>query len=110
MLTYADNCDSGRSAIRENAICARGIGFSGLPHEKCSDDFLAKPLICLWSTIDSAQVGLARTEALARRARPAPGRGRFAKNACSVATTCAPSPTAAATRLTELDRTSPMAN
>ena len=58
MLTYADSWDSGRCTIRENAICARGIGFSGLPHEKCSDDFLAKPLICLWSTIDSAQVGL----------------------------------------------------
>src|SRR5215469_4561155 len=58
MLTYADICDFGRSPIRENAICARGIGLSGLLHEKCSDDFLAKPLICLWSTIDSAQVGL----------------------------------------------------
>ena len=61
MLTYADICDFGRSPIRENAICARGIGLSGLPHEKCSDDFLAKPLICLWSTIDSAQVGLTFT-------------------------------------------------
>src|SRR6266566_1530587 len=32
-----------------------------------------------------------------------------AKVACSVATTCAPSPTAAATRLTEPERTSPIA-
>src|SRR5262245_21649633 len=37
--------------------------------------------------------------------------GRFcasARNACSVATTCAPSPTAAATRLVEPECTSPM--
>src|SRR5215470_896304 len=33
-----------------------------------------------------------------------------AKKACSAATTCAPSPTAAATRLTEPERTSPIAN
>jgi hypothetical protein len=33
-----------------------------------------------------------------------------ARKACSVATTCAPSPTAAATRLIDPDRTSPMAN
>jgi hypothetical protein len=33
-----------------------------------------------------------------------------ASEACSVATTCAPSPTAAATRFTEPERTSPMAN
>src|SRR5947199_1405817 len=33
-----------------------------------------------------------------------------ARKACSVATICAPSPTAAATRFTEPDRTSPMAN
>src|SRR5258708_3982643 len=33
----------------------------------------------------------------------------FAKNACNAATTCAPSPTAAATRLTEPARTSPIA-
>src|SRR5207247_1167033 len=38
-------------------------------------------------------------------ARPAP-----ARKACNVGTTCAPSPTAAATRFTEPDRTSPMAN
>src|SRR2546428_9754499 len=38
-------------------------------------------------------------------ARPA-----SARKACSVATTCAPSPTAAAPRFTEPDRTSPMAN
>src|SRR5712672_3198746 len=40
---------------------------------------------------------------------PLPWRPAAAKKACSVATTCAPSPTAAATRLTEPDRTSPMA-
>src|SRR6516164_11044600 len=34
----------------------------------------------------------------------------FARKACSSATTCAPSPTAAATRLTEPERTSPIAN
>src|SRR6266852_2732824 len=33
----------------------------------------------------------------------------FARNACNAATTCAPSPTAAATRLTEPWRTSPIA-
>src|SRR5215510_13277158 len=33
-----------------------------------------------------------------------------ARKACSAATTCAPSPTAAATRLTEPERTSPIAN
>src|SRR6516165_5806840 len=33
-----------------------------------------------------------------------------ARKACSSATTCAPSPTAAATRLTEPERTSPIAN
>src|SRR5208282_6557220 len=33
-----------------------------------------------------------------------------ARRACSAATTCAPSPTAAATRLTEPERTSPIAN
>src|SRR6266436_9011803 len=33
-----------------------------------------------------------------------------ARKACSAATTCAPSPTAAATRLTDPERTSPMAN
>src|SRR6516162_11186758 len=33
-----------------------------------------------------------------------------ARKACSSATTCAPSPTAAATRLTDPERTSPMAN
>src|SRR6516225_10092615 len=35
---------------------------------------------------------------------------RSARKACSAATTCAPSPTAAATRLTEPERTSPIAN
>src|SRR6516225_2493993 len=35
---------------------------------------------------------------------------RSAKKACSAAMTCAPSPTAAATRLTEPERTSPIAN
>src|ERR1700746_2145894 len=34
---------------------------------------------------------------------------RSARKACSAATTCAPSPTAAATRLTEPERTSPIA-
>src|ERR1700756_891660 len=34
----------------------------------------------------------------------------LAKAACTAATTCAPSPTAAATRLTEPERTSPIAN
>src|SRR6516165_10496257 len=34
---------------------------------------------------------------------------RSARKACSPATTCAPSPTAAATRLTEPERTSPIA-
>src|SRR6476660_6261410 len=35
--------------------------------------------------------------------------GPLLKKRCNVATTCAPSPTADATRLTELERTSPMA-
>src|SRR5271155_3909015 len=35
---------------------------------------------------------------------------RSARKTCSSATTCAPSPTAAATRLTEPERTSPIAN
>ena len=35
--------------------------------------------------------------------------GRGSRNACSAAATCAPSPTAAATRLIEPDRTSPIA-
>src|SRR5215469_5465727 len=35
---------------------------------------------------------------------------RSARKACRAATTCAPSPTAAATRLTEPERTSPIAN
>ena len=39
----------------------------------------------------------------------ASSRRSAARYSCSVATTCAPSPTAAATRLTECDRTSPMA-
>ena len=43
-------------------------------------------------------------------ARPAGSRLAPARKACSVATTCAPSPTAAATRFTEPARTSPMAN
>src|ERR1700693_2231995 len=39
------------------------------------------------------------------------GRPRVsARKACSAATTCAPSPTAAATRLTDPERTSPIAN
>ena len=41
--------------------------------------------------------------------RPRPRRRGSARNACSVATTWAPSPTAAATRLTEPARTSPIA-
>src|SRR6516165_8686137 len=43
---------------------------------------------------------------LAGSAAPSP---RSARKACSAATTCAPSPTAAATRLTEPERTSPIA-
>src|SRR5215510_16542469 len=40
----------------------------------------------------------------------APSSAAAARKACSVATTCAPSPIAAPTRLVEFDRTSPTAN
>src|SRR5437764_14746870 len=56
----------------------------------------------------------AHVEARRKRVRsemwPVGTRSAAAKHACSVATTCAPSPTAAATRLVEPERTSPMAN
>src|SRR6516164_7570591 len=53
-------------AARRTRAGARAPRLScGLPHQKCSADFSANPLICLKRMVDFAQVGLAELERLA---------------------------------------------